>query len=205
MQQDLLSVDTQNLQFPDANILFNAGWLKLSESNELQALLARELAWEQSIIKVYGQPYKIPRLNAWYGDESAEYGYSGTQLKRNSWHPSLLLLKNRLEEDLGVSFNSVLANWYTTGEHSMGWHSDDEPELGRQPVIASVSLGGPRKFQLKHRFRQELSTYSIELPPGSLLVMSGDTQRYWRHQIPKTKRQVSSRINLTFRQVFVSQ
>ncbi len=201
MQQDLLTAEMQSLPLPDADIRFNATWLTAEESHELHKVFARELQWQQPVVNVYGKNHKIPRLNAWYGNPGAEYGYSGLRLELNIWHPLLLQLKERLEQELGTCFNSVLANWYRAGDDGIGWHSDNESELGPEPLIASVSLGGPRRFQLRHRVSQALSVYSLELPSGSLLIMAGATQRYWNHQVPKTKRQVLSRINLTFRLV----
>lgn len=149
---------------------------------------------------MFGREVDSPRLSAWIGDAGAVYRYSGADFTPCPWNHALSVLRVRLQEELGVPFNSVLANLYRDGRDAMGWHSDDEPELGPRPVIASVSLGGVRRFALKHR-RDAALKGVLELPHGSLLVMSGDTQRLYRHALPRTSRVVAPRINLTFRQV----
>lgn len=199
MQRDMFGANPQLLSLPDADIRLWDEWLSGEASQQLYDCFARELRWEQSVIQVYGKARPIPRLNAWYGDVGADYGYSGVRLARHDWHPQLLRIKHQVEELTAASFNSVLANWYPSGQHGVGWHSDDEPELGKNPVIASVSLGGPRRFSLRHRYRKELPVYSVNLTPGSLLMMAGATQHYWVHQLPKTTAQVQPRINLTYR------
>ncbi len=161
--------------------------------------LEQEVAWEQSIIRVYGRERPIPRLNAWHGVPGATYTYSGRHFLPHAWTPVLLDVKQRIEAVTGESFNSVLANLYRDGNDSVSWHSDDEPELGANPVIASVSLGAERKFVLKHKHRRDLAPVILWLPSGSLLLMKDETQHYWTHQVPKTKNAVGQRINLTYR------
>lgn len=165
------------------------------------SIFKQELQWEQSMIQVYGRRVPIPRLNAWYGDPDAGYQYSGTRLEPRSWTANLLALKQRVEKLTKHRFNSVLANLYRDGKDGVAWHSDDERELGENPVIASVSLGAVRRFMLKHRYDREESGIELMLPHGSLLVMAGETQRYWLHQVPKTAKAVGPRINLTFRTI----
>ena len=143
-----------------------------------------------------------PRLNAWYGDPGCRYGYSGTRFEPLPWTETLTDIKERLTATLGVAFNSMLANRYRDGRDSVAWHSDDEPELGRNPVIASVSLGATRRFTLKHKSRRDIRPLAVDLTHGSLLVMSGPTQHQWLHQIAKTTRIVGERINLTFRYIY---
>lgn len=174
----------------------------LWESEEALSLfkkLRKETAWEARKIKVFGKEHMQPRLTAWYGDEGKSYSYSGMDWKPKSWNASLDQIKNQVIALSGHSFNSVLLNLYRYGKDSMGWHSDDEPELGSNPVIASVSLGAVRRFRLRHRHDKTIRSESIDLQDGSLLLMLGETQLNWQHALPKTSREVGERINLTFR------
>lgn len=148
---------------------------------------------------MYGKQVLIPRLQAWYGDENARYQYSGLTLNTLPWISTLLSLKEDIEQMTGCQFNAVLANYYRNHNDTVGWHSDDEPELGISPVIASLSLGDTRNFKMKHKYLDEKLT--IPLSSGSLLIMSGNTQAYWQHCLPRTKQVKSPRINLTFRKV----
>ena len=173
-------------------------------SPERQDTLFRELLaqveWQSHRITIFGREMLEPRLSAWVGDEA--YRYSGRVRTPLPWTPALDELRSVREEISGARFNSVLCNLYRDGRDSMGWHSDDEPELGEQPVIASISLGSERRFRLRHRTKDEQIT--TELPPGSLLVMAGACQLHWKHAVPKTARPVEPRINLTFRQILSS-
>lgn len=171
----------------------------VQDSEELFCLLQNEIAWREEPIKMFGKSMLQPRLLAWYGDANANYRYSGTTHSPLPWTPSLTRLKDQVEALTKSSFNSVLLNLYRDGNDSMGYHSDDEPELGRQPVIASLSFGAERRFNIKHKQTGEL--ISFDLPHNSLFVMKGDFQRTWKHSIPKTKKKVGPRINLTFRQI----
>jgi alkylated DNA repair dioxygenase AlkB len=139
-----------------------------------------------------------PRLSAWYGDPGAIYSYSGLRLEPLPWTPVLLEIRQVVTDLAETPFNSVLLNLYRDGQDSMGWHSDAEPELGRNPVIASVSLGAVRRFVLRHKKRKE-QHIALELESGSVLVMGGALQHYWRHALPKIRQAVGPRINLTFR------
>ena len=152
---------------------------------------------------MYGREVASPRLTAWFGDPRAAYAYSGVEHEPIAWTPTLADLRSRVEHAADVSFNSVLLNLYRDGMDSVAWHSDDEPELGRRPVIASLSLGAARVFQLKHKHRPDVDRVDIDLPHGSLLTMAGDCQRCWKHQIPKRRGadRPGPRINLTFRRV----
>ncbi|WP_068546069.1 alpha-ketoglutarate-dependent dioxygenase AlkB family protein [Thalassotalea crassostreae] len=158
-----------------------------------------QLAWRQESIVLYGKKVLSPRLQAWYGDKQAEYTYSGLTMTPLPWHIELLNIKNDIQQYSGGSFNSVLANYYRDGNDSMGWHSDDETELGVQPLIASLTLGQTRKFVLKHKTSGE--KLQLNLQSGSLLLMSGQLQSNWQHCLPKTKKIVAGRINLTYRQI----
>jgi alkylated DNA repair dioxygenase AlkB len=158
------------------------------------------IRWQQEEILIFGQRRRVPRLVAWHGDPGAAYRYSGTDHEPEPWTPALERVRARVRELAGAEFNAVLLNLYRDGRDGMGWHADHEPELGRNPVIASVSLGAPRRFCLRHRRRMDLRI-DLELPQGSLLLMAGATQHHWLHALPKTQRPVGARINLTFRGV----
>lgn len=166
--------------------------------DKLMERLLRELDWQQDEARILGRRVKLPRLTAWYGD--AGYRYSGIDNVPRPWIPLLLELKDVAEAVAETPFNSVLANLYRNGRDSMGWHSDDERSLGKEPVIASLSFGATRRFRLKHKTNPEASI-GLDLPAGSCLVMAGVLQHRWRHALPKTARPVGSRINLTFRTV----
>lgn len=194
------SAEPETIDLPQANLNLWRQFLEPALTTAIYDSLNTELAWEQSVIQVYGRPVQIPRLNAWYADRGCDYAYSGMQLKRHDWHPLLSDLKQRIEAATGARFNSVLANLYRDGNDSVGWHSDDEPELGRNPNIASVSLGASRRFLLKHRKQRQLQ-HELCLNDGSLLLMAGETQHFWYHSVPKQRRIGDARINLTFRYV----
>lgn len=183
---------------PDALLYHVPDWLDGADATRYFERLQRELAWSQDEIQVFGQWHKIPRLQAWHGETGLAYTYSGKQMQAKPWTPALAELRDRLL-NLGMNFNSVLGNWYRDGNDKMGWHSDNEKELGLQPVIASVSLGSTRDFVFRHR--RSGDKLSLPLQHGSLLIMAGQTQSYWQHSLPARKRVKSPRINLTFRQI----
>jgi alkylated DNA repair dioxygenase AlkB len=170
------------------------------EASRLFDALRVGIHWCQEEILIFGQRRRVPRLVAWHGDPGASYVYSGTDHHPEPWTPELEYIRNRVRELSGAEFNAVLLNLYRDGRDGMGWHADDEPELGRNPVIASVSLGATRRFCLRHRRRRDLKL-DLPLPHGSLLLMAGATQHHWLHALPKTQRPVGERINLTFRRV----
>lgn len=186
------------IDLPDAQLRLWPQWLEPEEADALFAGLLTGLPWEVHRIRLFGREVDSPRLSCWMGDPDARYRYSGALFEPHPWHPALKHLAGRLRDALDVPFNSVLVNRYRNGRDAMGWHSDDEPELGNAPVIASISLGATRRFLLKHRQRPD-SRLALDLPQGSLLVMAGDTQRNYRHSLPRTTRPVGERINLTFR------
>ncbi len=177
-----------------ACVAHTPGWLDPTEADELFAVLTTGIPWEQKTIRMYGREVAVPRLTAWFGD--AAYTYSGTENVPRAWLPELEALRVRLEDETGAQFNSCLANVYRSGRDGVGWHSDDEPELGAQPTIASVSLGDTRDFKLRHQTSREVST--IPLGHGDLLVMRDESQSSFRHSIPK-RAHAGTRINLTFR------
>jgi len=168
-----------------------------SESDEFFSRLLENIEWKQESMRIYGKLVPFPRLTAWYGDNEKPYSFSGITLRPHPWTKDLLRIKNAIEEYSSVVFNSVLLNLYRNGNDSISWHTDAEPELGRNPVIASVNFGDTRKFQLRHIKTREI--IDIELEHGSVLIMEGELQHYWQHQVPKTKAAKKERINLTFR------
>ena len=186
---------------PQAHLTYWPHLLPAVEAGRLQALLEGELAWEQHHVVIAGRRIASPRLSAWYGDPEARYRYSGLSLEPLPWTESLLELRRRVRQATGATFNSVLANLYRGGDDSMGWHADDEPELGPEPLIASLSLGAERRFLLRPRRRALHPGLAVPLGHGSLLVMAGPTQGHWRHALPRTRRPVGPRINLTFRRI----
>jgi len=186
------------LKMPDAEVLFYPNLFSTSESIDLFQDLTLSIAWEQREIQVPGKTVPLPRLTAWYGEIDKVYRYSGMTHNPLPWTPTLEVIKQSVESAAGLQFNSVLLNLYRNEQDSVSWHSDDEPELGENPVIASVSFGASRLFQFKHRHDSKLRQ-AVELTSGSLLLMRGTTQKFWKHQIPKVKEPCGARINLTFR------
>jgi len=169
---------------------------KPSSDNYLKVLLD-SIDWKQEKMNMYGKELLFPRLTAWYGDNDKPYSFSGITLQPQQWTKELLEIKRNVETKVDASFNSVLLNRYRNGNDSISWHTDAEKELGKNPIIASVNFGATREFQLRHIHTKE--KLSIQLSHGSLLIMLGELQHFWQHQIPKTKKPVSERINLTFR------
>jgi alkylated DNA repair dioxygenase AlkB len=170
------------------------------EASQLFDELIVGIDWRQEEVLIFGQRRPVPRLVAWHGDPGASYTYSGTPHDPLRWTEPLERIRSRLFEVTGSRFNSALLNLYRDGRDGMGWHADDEPELGRDPVIASVSLGAPRRFCFRHR-RDRTLKLDVTLSHGSLLLMSGATQHHWVHAVPKTSLPAGRRLNLTFRNV----
>ncbi|ODS24086.1 hypothetical protein AB835_05555 [Candidatus Endobugula sertula] len=200
--------EKQHTILPDADVLYLPGWFSTqANSRTFFKKLKKDISWEQSEIMLYGKMMKIPRLSAWYGDADSSYAYLGTEFKPLSWLPLLLDIKQAVERVLfqhlkGTLFNSALINCYRDGQDSVAWHSDDEPELGKNPAIASLSFGAEREFQLKHRYNKQYGIHRLILGDGDLLFMYGAMQHHWYHQIPKSKKDVGERINITFRHVY---
>ena len=182
----------------DGSAFYRPGYFGAVDSERMFRNIMDETPWESRNIVLLGKEVPQPRLACWYGDLA--YSYSGITLDPRPLTPTLLEIKRRCEVATSAKFNSVLVNLYRDGQDSMGLHADDEPELGSEPVIASVSFGGERNFRLRHRENKELR--QISLASGSLLVMSGLSQACWMHDIPKTKKFVAPRINLTFRYIY---
>lgn len=176
-----------------AYLEYEPNWLP--DADHVFAALMREVPWEARAIRIFGREVMQPRLVAWIGDPDAVYTYSGTRHDPLPWTPTLATLNQRLH---AFAFNSVLCNLYRNGRDSMGMHRDAEPELGPDPIVASVSLGATRRFQL----RRDDEEHELALTSGSLLIMRGTTQRYYRHGVPKEPKVDQPRINLTFRRIF---
>ncbi|MEB3335955.1 MAG: alpha-ketoglutarate-dependent dioxygenase AlkB [Leptolyngbyaceae bacterium] len=190
------------LTFLEGEMVFYSRVFSSQESDRLYTELAQTIQWRQDQIQMFGKLIPLPRLTAWYGDPGKSYTYSGIQMSPEPWTSALLEIKSRIEPLAGVQFNSVLLNQYRTGQDSMGWHSDDEPELGQNPVIGSVSLGGTRRFLLRHKHQKHRERLTLDLTDGSFLLMQGSLQHHWQHHIPKTSQAVPPRINLTFRVIY---
>jgi alkylated DNA repair dioxygenase AlkB len=184
---------------PGADVLWSPAFLPTVDADALLLRLRTEIPWEQHRLRLFGRELAAPRLCCWIGDPGAAYTYSGTRFEPRSWTPSLAALRVRLNAVLGTQFNSVLANRYRDGRDSMGWHADDEPELGARPLIASLSLGAPRRFLLRSRDQRQRA--ELLLTHGGLLVMQGETQARTQHSLPKSARVPNERINLTFRRI----
>lgn len=188
------------IDLPGAELHLLPGWLGEAEADALLEALREQTAWETHRIRIFGKEHDSPRLSCWIGDPGASYVYSRVRFEPRPWPEALAALRPRIDAASGVAMNSVLANLYRSGQDAMGWHSDDEPELGARPMIASLSLGGTRRFRFRHR-RDHSKTFTMDLPHGSLLLMSGDTQANWQHALPRTARPVAPRLNLTFRRI----
>lgn len=186
---------------PDACIELREDFLNSQQADWLFRRLQDVVPWRQDRIRMFGKVHDVPRLQQWFSDDGLVYTWSGIRMEPAPWLPALLRLRDKLTEETSHRFNTVLANLYRDGGDTVGWHADDEPELGEHPVIASISLGAERDFQLRHRSRTDISMQTISLPHGSLLLMSGATQKHWKHCVPRRKRVKGERINLTFRRI----
>ena len=187
------------ITMPDGEVAIYRNFFNRIESDQIFQELLSKIKWRQDKMKLYGKEFELPRLTAWYGDDGKSYTFSGIPMSPDAWTPTLLSIKSRIEEVTQAKFNSVLLNLYRTERDGVSWHSDDEPELGKNPMIASVSFGETRRFQLRHKLDKSLDKVEITLTHGSLLIMKGSTQHLWQHQIPKTAKSLQERINLTFR------
>jgi alkylated DNA repair dioxygenase AlkB len=188
------------LNMPDANVVYYPNFFEANIANNYLQQLLTEIEWQQDDIRVYGKVYKQPRLTALYGSTSKTYSYSNITMTPNTFTPLLIELKVAIEKVVEESFNTVLLNLYRNGQDSNGWHADNEKELGKNPIIASLSFGATRSFQLKHNENVNLRE-KILLQHGSLLLMQGSTQHYWKHQLAKTAKIIGERVNLTFRKL----
>ena len=203
--------DSRVIHVADGDLRLYPHLFSAEESARLLDDLKQEIDWKSERITMFGRSLALPRLTAWFGDLGMRYTYSGIAVESAGWTPTLLRIRARVEEVSMSRFNSVLLNYYRDGRDSVSWHSDDEPELGRDPVIGSVSLGSERPFQLRHRTADDVASAStgepasgrltLDLPNGSYLEMGPGMQRNWAHRLPKRPRLTGERINLTFRTI----
>lgn len=187
------------LNLEGADVRLMNGFLSRPEADAALAELRSVVGWRQDTIRIFGKVHPVPRLQQWFGDPGLSYRWSGIAMDPVPWLPTLSALRGRIEEATGKRPNSVLANWYRNGNDTVGWHADDEPELGLNPFIASLSLGADRDFVLRRRVRDGQADVPLALRHGSLLVMQGPTQTNWIHSLPRRKKVSADRINLTFR------
>ncbi len=184
----------------DGELYLINGFYPDQQAQQLFKQLRQSLAWQQEKIFVYGRWLNVPRLMSWYGDKQAEYKYSGVNHQPLPWTEDLLAVKQKIQSFYPSEFNSVMANLYRDGNDSMGCHADDEKELGENPIIASLSLGEQRLLRFRHQQTKE--KLDVPLNNGDLLIMAGEIQHHWHHELPKTKKSKAERINLTFRHVY---
>lgn len=182
----------------DAELDYLPGWVDAALAERWLQALVEQTPWQQPELFIHGRYHRTPRLTAWYGEPEARYRYSGKVHEPLPWTALLDDIRQRLMAEVGQALNAVLLNYYRDGQDSMGWHSDAEPELGREPLIASLNLGGSRRFDLR-RVGATRIEHSLTLEHGSLLVMRGPTQHHWQHQVAKTRQACAPRLNLTFR------
>ena len=191
--------DEGTLDLQDGSITIHREYFPALKADAYLQKLGK-IRWKQNQIVVFGKKHLEPRETAWYGDNGISYTYSGLTHTARPWIPILTEIRDGITDTIHTSFNSVLLNRYRDGQDGVGWHADDELELGNQPVIGSVSLGQTRCFQIRRK-QTSREPISLNLHHGDLVVMSGETQKFWEHQIPKTTQQVGERINLTFRKI----
>jgi len=203
MIDDLFRTQTMLERVPmqDAEVYYLPELPLAQTAEAVMNQLIDSVPWRAESIVVWGKTVPQPRLIAWYGDKGANYTYSGIHHDPLPWTDILIDIKNRVEKVASTNFNSVLLNYYRHHRDSMGLHSDDESELGRRPIITSLSLGEERTFILKHKTSRDLKSVRLKLPSGSLLLMKGETQHCWKHGIEKEKRPCGARVNLTFRYI----
>lgn len=187
-------------EVPDGQIHYDPAFLDRARADALKEKFRAEIAWKQESMNMYGKQVPFPRLTAWYGDSGRPYSFSGITLQPHEWTPELAELRDRLNELCDTQFNSLLLNLYRDERDSIGWHQDAERELGTNPIIASISLGGTRTFQLRRKDDHK-EKLQYNLGHGSLLVMAGALQHHWQHAINKSKVPCGERINLTFRTI----
>ena len=192
------------MHLTNSDFVFTDGFLAVPEASALLSLFQEKVAWRQDQVMVFGRRHRIPRLHQWFADTGLSYRWSGITLQAEPWFAELNALREQVSAAANTRFNSVLINYYRDGKDSMGWHSDDEAELGVCPVIASLSLGAARDFKLRSKSGMAAQQQTLLLSSGSLLLMSGFSQRDWQHSLPKRKRVAEPRINLTFRQITAS-
>ena len=195
----------ETLNLPDADVTYFDRFFPVGNSDRLLNSLIKHIQWKQNTIRFYGKESPVPRLEAWYGDPGMSYSYSGIRMDPLPWTKDLMEIKKIIEPVSMTTFNSVLINFYRDGKDRVAWHSDDEKELGENPIIGSVSFGAERKFKLRHKkYRENDLRGEIMLKHGSFLLMGGSTQSHWAHEIPRTAKPLGPRVNLTYRKIICS-
>ena len=197
---DLFYEEKQHFNLPNAELIYIPNFFSKVDSDCYFETLKTETNWQHDDITVFGKTYKQPRLTALFGESDQPYGYSNIVMYPEPLTPTLKTIQQQIETIAKHKFNTILINLYRDGNDSNGWHADNEKELGKNPIIASVSFGEGRPFHFKHRTLKE-QRHKLSLEHGSLLIMKGEMQKYWLHQIAKTKKRIEPRINLTFRQL----
>lgn len=197
----LLPMKKIRIDLPDSKIDYFPDQFSAFESEDYLQWFEKQDLWKQDHIKLFGKQVLQPRLTALFGENGLTYTYSGLTMHPIPFPEDILIIKSRCEDLAESDFNICLANFYRNGQDSMGWHADDEKELGSNPVIASVNFGAPRAFHFRHKSDKNLKE-KIILENGSILIMAGKTQHYYKHQLPKTAKKIGPRVNLTFRKVF---
>lgn len=195
---DLFSEEKQLFNLPNAELIYITNFFSKEEADKIYNEIATKTNWQHDDITVFGKTYRQPRLTALFGDTNKTYSYSNITMHPEPFTTLLKSIKHKVEQTSDQKFNTLLINLYRDGNDSNGWHADNEKELGKNPVIASVSFGQPRPFHFKHRTIKE-QRHKLILEHGSILIMKGEIQHFWLHQIAKTKKKISPRINLTFR------
>ncbi len=190
----------QSKGLPEELLEYHAGFIDEQTSNELLQKFINEMPWKQSIQKMWDKEYLTPRLTSWHGDFGTDYSVPGTISTPNPWTPELLYIQSLVEPLAGIKFNSVLLNYYRDGNDSVAWHSDRESVLGKNPIIASVSFGQVRSFDIRNKSDHN-EHYSVRLEHGSFLLMKAGLQEHWEHRIAKSSKPMKARVNLTFRVV----
>ncbi|MEM6514995.1 MAG: alpha-ketoglutarate-dependent dioxygenase AlkB [Bacteroidota bacterium] len=197
---DLFSNGNQEIILPNAELIYIPNFIEKKKADSYFEYLKSQVNWRQDDIKIFGKTYQQPRLTALFAENNAPYSYSSITMYPEPFPPEIKAIKNSVESEINHQFTTVLLNYYRNGNDSNGWHADNEKELGENPVIGSVSFGEERPFHFKHRKLKE-QRHKLVLEHGSLLVMKGEMQHFWLHQIAKTKKDIGSRINLTFRTI----
>ncbi len=190
----------QSKGLPKELLEYHPGFMDKQAGDRLLQQFIKEAPWKQSTQKMWDKEYLTPRLTAWYGDIGTDYSVSGKIANPNPWTPELLMLKEKAEAVAGISFNSVLLNYYRDGNDSVAWHSDRESVLGKNPIIASVSFGQVRSFDIRNKADHQ-EHYSVRLEHGSFLLMKAGLQEHWEHRIAKSNKPMKAKVNLTFRVV----
>lgn len=196
--KSLFDTDPVFLNLPDAEVIYYPNFFNKEEADAIYAELISEIPWQQDDIRLFGKTHPQPRLTSLFGNEGKPYSYSNIKMQPKQWNSLLQKIKSQVEQVSDTIFTTVLLNQYRDGKDSNGWHADNEKELGTNPIIASISFGAERTFQMKHNSDKDQKK-SILLEHGSLLLMKETTQHFWKHQIPKTAKPIGPRINLTFR------